>query len=329
LKRDHATKTFSSLRDFLYLYLIMKQRIIITGPTASGKSSLAIGLAKTLNGEIISVDSRQCYKRIDIGTAKPTPADLDAVPHHNISVLDLDQPDTVATFTERVLNAADDIESRGKTAIFCGGSTLHIQTLIHPLDSLPSSDRENIAQLNRRADHGELEQLYEKLRQVDPEYAQKMDGLNRQRIIRALDVWMQTGKPFSSFHSDQQVTLPDNYRMFILHHPRKMLHQRIEQRTDQMMEEGLVRETEQILNDGYSADLQSLQTVGYRQVIDYLDGKLEYDRMVADIKTATRRYAKRQITWMRKWEFGKRINRHQLNEFQCLNYIQQQVAAKL
>ncbi len=317
------------MRDFLYLYLIMKQRIIITGPTASGKSSLAISLAKTLNGEIISVDSRQCYKRIDIGTAKPTPGELAAVPHHNISVLDLDQPDTVATFTERVLKAADDIESRGKTAIFCGGSTLHIQTLIHPLDPLPPSDEENIARLNRRADHGELEQLYENLRQVDPEYAQKMDGLNRQRIIRALDVWMQTGKAFSSFHSNQKVTLPENYRMFILHHPRKVLHHRIEQRTDQMMEEGLIRETEQILNDGYSAELQSLQTVGYRQAIDYLNGKLEHDRMVADIKTATRRYAKRQITWMRKWEFGKRIDRHQLNEMQCLNYIQQQVAAKL
>jgi tRNA dimethylallyltransferase len=307
----------------------MKQRIIIAGPTASGKSSLAIALAAEVDGEIISVDSRQCYKRIDIGTAKPTPDELKRVAHHNISVLELDQPDTVATFTERALSAAEDIEKRGKTAIFCGGSTLHIQTLIHPLDKLPESDDHNIAKLNRQADEGELEQLYTKLREVDPKYAGKMDGLNRQRIIRALDVWMQTGKPFSSFHSDQEITLPENYQMFILHHPRNILHRRIEQRTEQMIEQGLIKETEQILSDGYSPDLQSLQTVGYRQVIEYLSGTLGYEQMAADIKTATRRYAKRQITWMRKWDFGKRINRHEMDESQCLNYIEQQVAAKL
>ncbi|WP_372906608.1 tRNA (adenosine(37)-N6)-dimethylallyltransferase MiaA [Rhodohalobacter sp.] len=306
----------------------MKKRIIIAGPTASGKSSLAIALALKMDGEIISVDSRQCYKKIDIGTAKPTAAQLKLVPHHNISILDLDEPDSVADFRERALKTANEIEARGKTVIFCGGSSLHLKSLIQPLDDLPSSNEKNISQLNKEAENDGLEALHQKLSEVDPEYINKMDGMNRQRIIRALDVWMQTGMPFSSFHSNEELSLPDHYFFFALYHPRKVLHQRIEERTDQMIEHGIVEETKTILEAGYSPDLQALQTVGYKQAIQFLRDEISHEQMIADIKTATRRYAKRQITWLRKWGFADVIDRHTKSEHECVEYIQHRVAAK-
>ncbi|WP_069131149.1 tRNA (adenosine(37)-N6)-dimethylallyltransferase MiaA [Rhodohalobacter halophilus] len=306
----------------------MKKRIIIAGPTASGKSSLAIALALRNNSEIISVDSRQCYKKIDIGTAKPTPDELRLVPHHNISELDLNEEDSVAKFRERALATADKIESGGKNVIFCGGSTLHLKSLIQPLDDIPASDKKNIESLNLQADREGVENLYNRLKEVDPDYAERMDGMNRQRIIRALDVWQQTGKPFSSFHSNNEIELPEHVYFFALHHPRKILHKRIEKRTDEMIRRGLAEETKSLLEQGYSPDLQALQTVGYRQAIQFLNGEISEQQMIADIKTATRRYAKRQITWLRRWPFVEWINRHEKSEEECVQYIQQRVAAK-
>ena len=284
------------------------QKIIIAGPTASGKSSLAIRLSRLINGEIISVDSRQCFKKIDIGTAKPSKEELQKVPHYNISVLDLTEQDSVADFKRRSERYTRQIEKKGKTVIYCGGSTLHLQSLIQPLDELPGADPDHIKELHLRAESEGLGKLFDELQEVDPEYARKMDGLNRQRIIRALDVWKQTGKPFSSFHSDDPVTLPDGYQFFALHHPRKVLHQRISKRTDRMIKKGLVDETRKLLNEGYSRDLQAFNTVGYSQAIQFIDGVISKEQMVRDIKTATRRYAKRQITWLRRWPFVKWID---------------------
>jgi tRNA dimethylallyltransferase len=278
-------------------------RIMIAGPTASGKTALSIELAQKIDGEIISVDSRQCYRLLDIGTAKPTREELELVPHHNISILDPDISDSAALFHDREIKYREEIAGRGKRVIYCGGSTLHLQSLIRPLDEIPSSDQSNIDELNRQANRDGLQILYDKLKKVDPHYAQKMDGLNRQRIIRALDVWKQTGKPFSSYHSDPPFEKPDDLMVFILHHPRKILHQRISDRTENMFKLDFLGEVRNILNKGYSPQLQSLQTVGYREAILHLQGKINADQMVKDIKTATRRYAKRQITWFRRWPF--------------------------
>lgn len=285
--------------------------IIIAGPTASGKSSLAVSLAEKIDGEIISVDSRQCFKQINIGTAKPSTEQLQKIPHYNISVLDVDEEDSVADFKKRSDRYTAEIESKGKRVIYTGGSTLHLQSLIQPLDDMPDANPENIEMLNQQAEEKGLEYLFKKLEEVDPEYAQKMDGLNRQRIIRALDVWHQTGKPFSSFHSDDPITLPENMLFFALNHPRKILHQRISTRTDQMIEEGLVDETRQLLEEGFDPGLQAFNTVGYKQAIQFLEGKKSKDQMIKDIKTATRRYAKRQITWLRRWPFVKWMNMHE------------------
>ncbi len=302
---------------------------MIAGPTASGKSSLAVSLAQKIGGEIISVDSRQCYKQINIGTAKPDEKQLEAIQHFNISNLDLNLDDSAMQFYDRAMEWAEEIEQRGKTVIFCGGSTLHLQSLVRPLDDLPSSNSKNIEQLEEKLQKEGVASLYEMLKNVDPDYASGVDGTNHRRIIRALDVWMQTGKPFSGFHSKTSFERPANMSVFALHWPRKTLHQRIELRCDQMIENGLIEEVKEILKQGYSPDLQALQTVGYKQVIQYLNGEISYEQMVKDFKTATRRYAKRQITWLRRWPFVKWLDRSDMSEQELIETIQQQVAADM
>ena len=307
----------------------MNHRIIIAGPTASGKSSLAVKLAKWINGEIISVDSRQCYRQINIGTAKPMKEQLRDVPHHNISNLELDEEDSAMDFHRRAMQWAKEIEGRGRTVIFCGGSTLHLQSLVRPLDDMPSSSDKNIKQLESTLEADGIDALYDKLNVVDPEYAGKMNDRNPRRIIRALDVWMQTGKPFSHFHNDKPFEQPDNLSVFATHWPRKMLHQRIEKRCEQMLRDGLIEETKQLLESGFSPELQALQTVGYRQAIEYLDGEISREQMEKDFKTATRRYAKRQITWLRRWPFLIWLNCSENSHSDLLETIQQQVAADM
>lgn len=277
---------------------------MILGPTASGKTDLACRLAQRIDGEIISVDSRQCYRRIDIGTAKPDARQLNSAPHHNISLLQPEEADSVARFLKRAEAWQNEIHSRGRTVIYCGGSTLHLKALLQPLDSLPAANPNHLTQLEQRAEKEGLESLYNQLLDVDPESAERMDGLNRHRIYRALDVWMQTGKPISSFHNQPDPPIPPEDLLVVgLSLPRRMLHLRIEQRVDRMIEQGLVNETRQLLREGYRPDQQFLQTVGYRNVIEHLNGKVSFEQMVKDIKTSTRRYAKRQITWFRRWPF--------------------------
>lgn len=284
-------------------------------------------LAKWVNGEIISVDSRQCYKQIHIGTAKPTEQQMRDVRHFNVSNLDLNEDDSAMNFHKRAIRWAEEIESRGRTVIFCGGSTLHLQSFIRPLDDLPSSSTENIKKLETRLDNEGVESLFNQLKEVDPEYAAGMNGTNHRRIIRALDVWMQTGKPFSHFHSGKEFEQPEDISAFALHWPRKKLHQRIEERCDRMLQDGLIEETRQLLEAGYSPELQALQTVGYRQVIQYLHGEISREQMEKDFKTATRRYAKRQITWLRRWPFLHWLNCDENSRADLLETIQQQVAA--
>ena len=302
---------------------------MILGPTASGKTELACRLAGELDGEIISVDSRQCYKRIDIGTAKPAPEVLQEVTHYNISILNLRQGDSVVSFLERAGKWEDQIRQKGKQIVYAGGSTLHLRGVLQPMDDLPDSSPENISSLKESEKSNGIEHLYSKLEAVDPEYASEMDGFNRQRIMRALDVWMQTGRPFSSFHKSKEVTPPGDMQVFGLSWPRKLLHERINLRVDQMIEQGLVSETQQILDDGYDPELQSLQTVGYRDVIRYLKGETTYDRMIADIKTQTRRYAKRQITWFRRWPFINWLDASEMEMEKMADVIKQGLAADL
>lgn len=280
-------------------------RIIILGPTASGKTELSIQLAEELNTAIISADSRQCYKHINIGTAKITQDELNRVPHYNVSLLDLEEEDSAMDFQKRAEKWESEILKDSEHVLYVGGSTLHIQSLIQPFNEMPEASEENIDKLEERIERAGLESLYENLQEVDPEYAKKMDGLNRQRIIRALDVWMQTGRPFSSFHQRGDIQPDENTIVFGLKWPRQKLYDRINQRVENMVKSGLVDEVKSILEAGHSKDLQALNTVGYQEIIKYLDGEWSLDKAIEKIKTSTRRYAKRQIIWYKRWDFIK------------------------
>jgi tRNA dimethylallyltransferase len=278
-------------------------RIILLGPTAAGKTELSLQMAEELNTSIISVDSRQCYKQTNIGTATPSKEEQERVKHYNISLLDLEEEDSAMDFQKRAAEWEKEVLKKSEHVIYAGGSTLHLQSLIQPFNEMPESDEENIEQLESRIDKKGIESLYGMLSEIDPEYVEKMDGMNTQRIIRALDVWMQTGKPFSSFHNQQEIQPDENTIVFGLKWSREKLYDRINQRVDNMIEAGLVEEVKSILESGHSKELQSLNTVGYKEIINYLDGEWSLEKAVEKIKISTRRYAKRQITWFKRWEF--------------------------
>lgn len=278
-------------------------RIIILGPTASGKTELSLQLAEVLGTSIISADSRQCYSMMDIGTAKPSKEELDRVRHFNISNLSLDEDDSAIKFNRRAEVWESAILSKAEHVMYAGGSTLHLTGLIQPFSDIPDSDPQNVAALNQRIEDEGIESLFEQLKTIDPEYIPKMDGMNRQRIIRALDVWRQTGKPFSSFHNNDKLKPDEDTIVFGLQHPREKLYARINKRVDLMIKAGLEHEVELILDSGFSPDIQALQTVGYREVIAHRNGEYDRNTMIEKIKTHTRRYAKRQLTWFRRWEF--------------------------
>lgn len=278
-------------------------RIILLGPTASGKTELSLKLAEKLDTAIISADSRQCYKHINIGTAKPSPEEMKRVKHYNISLLELEEDDNAMNFQRRAKVWEQQILENSDHVLYVGGSTLHIQSLIQPFNEMPEADEDNITKLNERVEREGLESLYNLLREIDPEYLEKMDGMNRQRIIRALDVWMQTGKPFSSFHQRGEIQPDEHTVVFGLRWPRQKLYERINKRVDEMIERGLVNEVKSILEAGHSKDLQSLNTVGYQEITKYLDGEWSLEKAIEKIKTSTRRYSKRQMTWYKRWDF--------------------------
>lgn len=303
-------------------------RILLLGPTAVGKTALSINLAQIIGAEIISVDSRQCYKYLNIGTATPTRKERGGIPHYNLSIIDPATKDSAADYHKRAQKWQKSIASEGKSSLYVGGSTLHVQCTIQPLDNVPKANEQNIALLESRIEKEGIEALYKKLQQVDPEYSQKMDGMNTQRIVRALDVWMQTGQPFSSFHSDENtITVPEDMLVFGLTRDRQMLYNRINRRVDRMFDQGFLEEVRSILERGYSLDDPGLNTVGYKQAIRHLQGDISRSKMIKDMKTKTRRYAKRQLSWFRRWSFIQWIDLDEYSNEQVCNFIGEQVAA--
>jgi tRNA dimethylallyltransferase len=283
-------------------------RIVIAGPTGIGKTSVSLELVRQFRSQhldtaIISVDSRQCYKRLDIGTGKVTPSEMDDISHYNISNLNPDQPDSAAAFVRRALIWENEIRSQHHIPMYVGGSTLHLQSLLWPLDDIPESCVYNQIKLaESEREHGQ-EYLVNLLTKVDPDYVLRMDGYNRARIFRALDVFMQTGKPFSSFHSEQHFNVtPQDTLLVILSAERAWHVKCIQERVDAMIENGLVDETEQLLDSGIEESFQALQTVGYKEAIEYIKGLITLDQMRERINISTRQYAKRQATWFRRWK---------------------------
>lgn len=305
-------------------------RLLLLGPTASGKTDLSVRLARKISAEIISADSRQCYKYLNIGTATPAEDEQKGITHYNLSIIDPRTKDSAADFYDRAKNWEQDIQSRGKNILYVGGSTLHLQCVIQPLDDLPPSNETNLKKLEQEAETHGIRKLYGRLLDVDPEYAQKMDGMNPQRIFRALDVWMQTGRPFSSFHSDERtIEVPSDMIVFGLKRDREELYTRINRRVERMFEEGFLDEVRELLDMGYTADDPGINTVGYNEAIAFLKDEISRDRMIKDMKTRTRRYAKRQLTWFRRWDFINWIDMSEESTDSALKIILGQVAAKL
>lgn len=302
--------------------------IMLLGPTAVGKTAVSVRLAQRLEAEIISVDSRQCYRGVDIGTATPGEEEREGVPHYNLSILDPGEPDSAADFCERARQWTAEINARGKPAVYTGGSTLHLRCLIEPLDDVPESDSRNRRKLEERMASEGVESLYGMLQEVDPDYAERMDGMNPQRIVRALDVWMQTGRPFSSFHTDGKLRPPEELEVFGLRRDREELYDRINMRVDRMIEEGLVEEVRSLLEAGYSTEDPGLNTVGYREPAAFLRGDISRKEMARRIKARSRRYAKRQLTWFRRWDFIRWIEAGSRSAEEAAKIIEKRLAAK-
>lgn len=279
----------------------MKRIPILAGPTAVGKTSVAIRLAQELGAEIVSSDSRQIFRNLNIGTAKPSEEDLDRVRHHLIDELDLSEPYSAGIFSRMAEERIADIISRDHFPIVTGGSTLYLHALVSGLAEIPDVDEEVRRQLNERLQNEGSEILYEELLEVDPAFAGTLDATKSQRIVRGLEVYTGTGKPLSSFFADAAVPRFE-YDLIVLTRERTILYDRINNRVDKMIGLGLVNEVQDLLDRGASPSMSALQTIGYQEVIRFLSGDLEHDEMIKLIKRNTRRYAKRQLTWFRKYE---------------------------
>lgn len=273
--------------------------LIITGPTAVGKTELSLQLAERAGAEIVSADSRQVYRGLDIGTAKPTDDELARVRHHFISELELGQPFSAGQFQEAAYARIKRILARGAVPIVVGGSTLYIHALKHGLADVPHVPPGIRSSIEERLKSEGAEALYNELQQIDPKAAASMDSTKTQRLIRALEVYEATGKPLTWYYEDQPEP-PYAFRTVVLNRDRKMLYARINARVDEMLDAGLVDEVASLLANGIDAQLNPLRTIGYQEPIRYLGGEISYHEMVRLIKRNSRRYAKRQLTWFRR-----------------------------
>lgn len=282
----------------------MKQPlIIITGPTAAGKTGLSIAVAKAIGGEIISADSMQVYRGMDIGTAKITHEAMEGVRHHLINVLEPDESCSVATFQKLVKEAIDEIAARGNVPVIVGGTGFYIDSIVYDTDFStdqgPSPYRQELELLATKEDGPAS--LYRKLAEVDPDSLKTIHENNVKRVIRALEYYEQTGEPISAHNARERLKKsPYEYLYYCLTMPREILYDRINMRVDQMVEAGLVEEVRNLLDKGYSRDLVSMQGLGYKEIVAYLEGEMTLIEAVDILKRDTRRFAKRQLTWFRR-----------------------------
>lgn len=276
------------------------QPVFIAGPTAVGKSAVALALAEKIGGEIISVDSMQAYRGLDIGTAKPTAEERARVPHHLIDVCDLHEAFDAAKFVQLAESAVSEIQARGKTPVFCGGTGLYFRAFLEGLGEAPPTDEKLRAELVAMP----LAVLLEELRQRDPATFDAIDRQNPRRVVRAVEVIRLTGKKFSEQRAEWRtaqpnVQAPRSKVIFALTRPADDLNRRINVRVEEMFARGLVAETERLLKHGLAENKFAMQAIGYRQVVEHLQGGRDLKETIELVKTRTRRFAKRQLTWFR------------------------------
>lgn len=276
--------------------------VILTGPTAVGKTALSIALAKAIGGEIISADSMQVYRHMDIGSAKVTPEEMEGVPHYLIDVLEPDQEFNVVVFQELAKQAAAKIYSRGHIPIVVGGTGFYIQALVYDIDFTENDEDTAFRRtLEEQAKREGAEALYERLRAVDPESCESIHAHNIKRVIRAIEFYEKTGKKISEHNREQrQNDSPYNFAYFVLNDDRERIYERINGRVDLMMAQGLVEEVRALRESGCRKDMVSMQGLGYKELLSYLEGETSLEEAVYLIKRDTRHFAKRQLTWFRR-----------------------------
>lgn len=288
----------------------MEKVIVICGPTASGKTSLSIELAKRIGGEIVSCDSMQIYKYMDIGSAKPTKEEMQGVPHYLIDCVMPDERYNVARYKQEAEDAIKQILQKGKTPIVVGGTGLYLNSLIYGIE-YPEIDLDVTyrKQLEDRVNKEGLESLYQEAQKIDPKACESISPKDQKRVLRILEIYHATGKTKTQQEIESRKGgIQYDYRVFALDWPREELYERVNQRVDQMLEQGLVKEVEELIQK-FSNTPTAMQAIGYKEIRNYLEGNMTLEESVEKIKQETRRYAKRQLTWFRKikpiWLEGK------------------------
>ncbi|MGY8672530.1 MAG: tRNA (adenosine(37)-N6)-dimethylallyltransferase MiaA [Verrucomicrobiia bacterium] len=269
--------------------------LFLAGPTAVGKSAAALELARQLDAEIVSVDSMQVYRGLDIGTAKPSQVERVEIPHHLIDVIDLSESFDAAQFNTQAQIAVDAVSARGRRTIFCGGTGLYFKAWIAGLGAAPSTNADLRAELEATP----LDSLLEELRDADPKTFARIDQENPRRVVRAVEVIRLTGKPFSEQRADWQDSMVTDEKIICLKRESEDLRERINRRVDQMFLDGLVEETRELLDKGLESNRTAMQAIGYRQVVEHLHGERDLPTTIDLIKTRTWQFARRQSTWFR------------------------------
>ena len=278
---------------------------IVYGPTAAGKTELMIRVCQDLECEIISMDSRQIYRYMDIGTAKPSKEERAVVSHHLIDIIDPDEQYNAFMYRKDAIRAMKEIRSRGKIPVFVGGTGLYAEALVRGIfEGVPADEniRKELKKLHER-DPGILRKMLE---EFDPEAARKIHPNDLKRTIRALEVYMKTGKKISELQRKAEPA--GDFKIIILWRERKELYERINRRVEKMIEKGLVEETKKLLEMGYSRDLNSMNTIGYKETMDFLDGKYDFQHYVHVLKRNTRHFARRQIIWSKRYKDAIKVN---------------------
>jgi tRNA dimethylallyltransferase len=299
----------------------MKDLIVLTGPTAVGKTSLSIALAKAVDGEIISADSMQVYKYMNIGTAKITEEEKCGIPHFLIDELEPDEEFNVTIFKNKVMGYIEDIKSRGKVPIIVGGTGFYIQSVIYDINFNEYGDDSNVRKkYEAMAETIGKSELHKKLALVDREYADSVSYNNVKKVVRALTFFEMTGEKLSEHNKrERERSSPFDFAYFVLTMDRKKLYERIDKRVDLMFDMGLVEEVKALMAKGYDKSLVSMQGIGYKEVIDYLSGKTSLEECIDIIKRDTRHFAKRQLTWFKREKVVTYIDKDEFDaEDKCL-----------
>ena len=294
----------------------MNNIICIAGPTASGKTALAVELAKVTNGEVVSCDSMYVYRHMNIGTAKPNAAEMQGIVHHMINVCDPQEDFSVSRYTEMATPIVDDILARGKTAIIAGGTGLYMDSLIRGNDFAPVPATGHRERLEAQLQEEGLEVLQQQLAAIDPEALEKSQN-NPRRIIRALEVWLESGETITA-HNRRTAQMPHRYSPLWLgldFASRQTLYDRIDQRVEIMVCQGLLEEIRHLLASGIPKNCTAMQAIGYKEFVDALDGRITLTEAIAQVQQSSRRYAKRQLTWFRRNEHMNWLVRRDSSDF--------------